>query len=293
LKKNKNAQPERDKWLELRRNSSTRLYRDICLAMKKVNPRCHIRLNDVYTWGGRDTIRFGLDLDAVAPYLGSLVNQDHQEQKGRANEDFDLRKRWLIMNRGFIGPDMPLLSGIATRMKASPELIKAGIKVALDSPARVNGLAMKHYDGASFSLMRAFKQGMIDAGVQGLVPTIGKEVEEMQLYGYEPFEEELVEEWGVKTSGTGRAGYTFGGPSDTYDIRITYFDEENGRSKVVLLVAGQERATFRLDEDTDCWRWRMFDNIRVNKGDEVVLVGKADREEQARLDYIEFIRREE
>lgn len=290
LKKNKNAQPERDKWLELRRNSSTRLYRDICQTMKKVNPKCRVRLNDVYTWGGRDTMRFGLDLEAVAPYLGSIVNQDHQEQKGRIDETFDLRKKWLVMNRSFIGSDMPLLCGIATRMKASPELIRRGIRIALESPAKVNGLAMKHYDGASFSLMRAFKQGMIEAGVQGLAPTIGKEVEEMKLDGYTPFEEELVEEWGVQTDGEGRASYAFDEASGNYDIRITYFDEEDGKSRVTLLVAGRERATFRLDEDTDCWRWRKFGNIRVNKGDTITLVGKADREEQARLDYIEFIR---
>ena len=50
--------------------------------------------------------------------------------------------------------------------------------------------------------MRAFKQGMIDAGVEGLIPCLGKEVEEMVLENYSPFEEELVEEWGVETDGT-------------------------------------------------------------------------------------------
>ena len=39
----------------------------------------------------------------------------------------------------------------------------------------------------------------------------------------------------------------------------------------------------------DKWRWRLFENIQVNRGDEVKLVGQADRKEQARLDYIEFI----
>ncbi len=289
LKKNKNAQPERDKWLAFRRNSSTRLYRQISEKIKKANPKCHLRLNDVFPWSGKDAMSFGLDIKAVAPYLGSVVNQDHQEQRGRANETFALRKHWLETNRKFIGPDMPLISGMATRMKASPELIKAGIKVALEHPAKVNGLALKHYDGASFSLMRAFKQGMIEAGVQGLPPTIGKEVEEMKLDGYMRFEKELVEEWGVQTNGTGRAGYTFNQPSGTYDIRITYFDEEHGKSRITLLIAGQERAVFRLDEDTDCWRYRVFENIRVNKGDDITLMGQADQEEQAKLDYIEFV----
>lgn len=290
LKKNKNAQPERDKWLAFRRNSTTRLYRQISKKIKKENPKCHLRLNDVFPWSGEDALSFGLDMRAVAPYLGSVVNQDHQEQNGRAKETFDLRKEWLEVNRDFIGPDKPLVCGIATRMNAFPKLIKAGIKVALEHPARVNGLAMKHYDGASFSLMRAFKQGMIDAGVQGLLPTIGKEVEEMKLDNYVRFKEELVEEWGVETSGTGKATYTFNEPSGTYDIRITYFDEAEGKSQIKLLVAGRERADFKLDEDTDCWRWRMFKNIRVNKGDDITIAGKADQKERARLDYIEFIR---
>ena len=66
--------------------------------------------------------------------------------------------------------------------------------------ARIDGLALKHYDGASFSLLRAFKQGMIEAGVQGLTHTLGKEVEAMKLEGYTSFEEELAEEWGVDDS---------------------------------------------------------------------------------------------
>ena len=291
LKKNKNAQPERGKWLAFRRDSTTRLYRDISEKIGQENPKCHLRLNDVFAWSGQDAMSFGLDLTAVAPYLGSVVNQDHQEQYGRANETFDLRKRWLAANRGFVGPDMPLICGIATRMKASPELVRAGIKVALEHPARVNGLALKHYDGASFSLLRAFKQGMIEAGVQGIPPTIGKEVEEMKLDNYARFKEELVEEWGVQTDGTGRATYAFDQPSGTYDIRITYFDEEGGKSEIRLFVAGVEKAAFKLDEDSDCWRWRKFPNIQVNKGDEITLEGRADQKEQARLDYIEFLLR--
>ncbi len=289
LRKNKNAQPQRDRWLTLRRNSTTKLYRLISEEIKKGNPRCHLRLNDVFAWGGGDAIDFGMDIKALAPYLGSLVNQDHQEQRGRKNETFSMRKKWLATNRKFIGPDMPFICGIAPRMAASPELVRAGIKVALEHPARVNGLALKHYDGASFSLLRAFKQGMIEAGVQGLTPAIGKEVEEMKLDNYVPFQEELVEEWGVETSGTGTATYTFDEPSGAYDIKITYFDEDNGQSRITLLIAGHERAAFTLDEDVDCWRRRIFENIRVDKGDEIKLVGKANKKERAKLDYIEFI----
>lgn len=289
LKKNKNAQPQRSKWLALRRNSTTKLYRQISEKIKKENPNCHLRLNDVFAWGGGDAIDFGVDIKALTPYLGSLVNQDHQEQRGRKNETFAMRKKWLQTNRNFIGPDMHYVSGIAPRMNASPELVKAGIKVALDHPAKINGLALKHYDGASFSLMRAFKQGMIEAGVRGLTPTIGKEVEEMQLDNYAPFDQELVEEWGVETNATGIASYTFNHPTARYDIRITYFDQDTGQSQITLQIAGKTKAAFTLNEDTDCWRARTFKNIPVKKGEEIKLIGKANKKEEAKLDYIEFI----
>jgi len=290
LKKDRNAQPQRNQWLALRRHSTTKMYRLITEKIQTENPTCHLRLNDVFPWSGVEAIDYGLDVNAVGHYLGSIVNQDHTEQKGKKNETFELRKKWLTTNRKLLGLDKPLVCGIAPRMEASPELVLAGIKVALEHPACVNGVALKHYDGASFSLMRAFKQGMIEAGVQGLAPTLGKEVEEMELENYTPFKEELVEEWGVETNGTGKATYTFNEPSGTYNIRITYFDEENGKSRITLLIAGEERVAFKLDEDTDCWRWRIFENIQMNKGDEITLVGKSDQKEKAKLDYIEFIR---
>ena len=162
-------------------------------------------------------------------------------------------------------------------------------KPAVQHPARINGLALKHYDGASFSLLRSFKQGMIEAGVQGLTPTIGKEVEEMKLEGYKPFKAEIAEEWGVETAGKGQASYKFDQPSGVYDIRITYFDEKAGKSRIKLLIADAEKASFKMDEDCDCWRWRRFKGVRVNKGDTITLIGQADKTEQARLDYIEFI----
>jgi hypothetical protein len=130
---------------------------------------------------------------------------------------------------------------------------------------------------------------MIEGGVQGLTPTVGKEVEEMTLDNYMPFDEEFVEEWGVETQGTGTASYAFDNASGVYDIRISYFDEYDGQGRVTLHIAGIGRASFRLDEDVDCWRWRLFKNIQVNHGDEISLVGEADGAERVRLDYIEFI----
>ena len=110
----------------------------------------------------------------------------------------------------------------------------------------------------------------------------------MQLDNFQRIND-YVEEWGVETTGKGSASYRFEEASGTYDVRITYFDEEEGRSRVQLLVGGREVIDFRLDEDVDCWRWRRFEEIQVNKGNEITVVAEADQKESVRLDFVEFI----
>ena len=56
-----------------------------------------------------------------------------------------------------------------------------------------------------------------------------------------------------------------------------------------LFVGDKEVINFRLDEDADCWRWRLFKNIQVNRGDEIKLLAEADQKERVRLDFVEFI----
>ena len=63
------------------------------------NPRCHLRYNDTYPYRGWVLEDVGMYLDDVSQYLGSLINQDHEEQKGRADETFSRRKAWLEKNR--------------------------------------------------------------------------------------------------------------------------------------------------------------------------------------------------
>jgi hypothetical protein len=290
LKKDWNAQPQKQQWIDFKTRSTTAFYKEIAEKIKEENPSCHLRFNDVLSWRtGAKAIDFGMDIRAVAPYLGSLVNQDHTEQLGVEGEDFSLRKEWLATNRELLGQEMHYLTGIAARMNASPALVKKGIKVALEHPSRVNGLVLKHYDGASFSLLRAFKQGMIEGGVKGIPPILGMEVEDMELDGFEIFREELVEEWGVETKGSGTASAVFSEASGTYGIRITYFDGEEGQSEVQLLVNGEKTASFYMDEDTDCWRWRLFRGIDLKRGDKIELRGSAHGKEGAILDFIEFI----
>ena len=74
-----------------------------------------------------------------------------------------------------------------------------------------------------------------------------------------------------------------------HPAEISYFDQENGQSPVRFYVNGKEKATFRMDEDTDCWRWRQLNKIRIRKGDEIMLEARAVGDEHAILEFIEFI----
>lgn len=282
---------------KFRRISTTKFFSLISNEIKRVkkNPKCHFRYNDIWRWENRtDPHATGLYLDSMLAVgaVGSVVIQDHTEQLGRGDEDFDLRDFWLTENRSFIGANTPLICSFAPRMAATPTLVKAGIKVAVQHSSNIHGLALKHLDGTSFGLMRASKQGMIDAGVQGLTPTIGKEVEDMTLSGFTKFvgSSEYVEDEGARTTSTGTATYTFQGPTNNYKIRLTYFDEENGKSPVKLFINGALRDSFNLDEETDCWRWRTFKGIyKVNTGDQIKLEAVAKGSETPRLDYLEFL----
>ncbi len=293
LRKDPGAQPELSRWHEFREQSTARVYRDLSEAIHKGNPKCQLRLNDNYPWNRSEAIDYGLNLKQICDlgYFESIVTADHQEQRGIKDEDFSLRKHWLATYRKALGPDKPLISGIATQIEATDELVKAGIKVALDHPAQVDGLALKHYDGASFSLLRAFKQGMLEAGVQGFPPTLGLEVENMKLEGYTKLEDELAEEWGVETKTRGTATGIFQHPSGKYDLRLTYYDGKAGQSRVTVDIGDERRMDFKMDEDVGCWRWRTVRNIHLENGDVIALTGVANGDEGAVLDFIEFIPR--
>ena len=87
----------------------------------------------------------------------------------------------------------------------------------------------------------------------------------------------------------GIASFDFDLPSGTYDVRISYFDEEKGHSQVRLFADDDQVVDFKLDGDTDCWTWRRFEKIRLKQGDNIRLVVDAAEPETVRLDYVEFI----
>jgi hypothetical protein len=284
LKDNPNAQPQLDQWLKFRRASTVKIYKLIVDRIHQVNPKIDFRLNEIYPFSGTNVNSTGLYLEDLKKIINSLVIQEHTEQKGYSNT---LRKSWLALDRSLLGPEMPLLSGIPTRMASTPELIKNAIQVSLDGG--VTGIAVKHYDGSPFSLLRAVRNGLSASGVSGFEPHLGLEVENMTLTGYT--KDTYKNEQCVQTSSTGTAKSVFNYPSGSYDVKITYADEKNGQGTVTLFVAGKQKATFKLNEDVGVWRWKTFSNIKIKSGDEIKLVGMANGSEAARVDYIEFIKK--
>jgi hypothetical protein len=62
-----------------------------------------------------------------------------------------------------MGPEFNLVSGVAVRPRATPELIRQGVKIAVET--RMNGIMLGFYDSADFPNLRAVRAGLADAGL--------------------------------------------------------------------------------------------------------------------------------
>jgi Glycosyl hydrolase-like 10 len=278
LRDNPNAQPQLDQWLNFRRASTTKIYKQIIDHMRKGNPKIDFRINDL---NNRPT---GLYLEDLKTYITSVHMSTHTEQNGYQNTD---RKSRIQTTRYFIGPDASIIPGIPVRIFATPALVKSSIKISVDNGA--NGIALKHYDGASYSLLRAVRDGLSAAGVKGFTPHLGMEVENMTLAGYSP--DSCLMEHCVKTSGTGTAKSVFTSISGVYDIIVSYVDEKEGQSTLTLAVGGKQKGEWKLSEDVGCWRRKTLPGIKIKNGDEIKITGVANGKELARVDYIEFVKK--
>jgi hypothetical protein len=289
LKANPQAQPQSDQWLALRRNSTARIYRLISERIHREKPDLEFRLNDHLPFGSslKANLATGLHFEDLKGVINSCVNQDHTEQIGNPNETFSYRKTWIAVNRSLLGAETPLISGVAVRPKATPALIRKGIQAAVDSG--VNGIACKHYDGATYSMLRAVRDGLRAAGVKGFTPIIGIEAESMTLSGYGS--DTYLDESCIKTTGTGTAVWKFTPPSGIYDIIVSYAGEQGGQGSLTVSVGGHEKVRWPLNEKIGCWKRKTLPQITVKSGDEIKITGVAGGFEGARVDFMEFIPR--
>jgi hypothetical protein len=291
LKADPQAQPQLDQWLAFRRKSVARIYQLIAERIHRERPSVDFRINDTLAFGpGIKADRaVGLYLEDLQGAINSCVLQDHTEQNGNAGETFSQRKSWIADNRSSLAAGVPLISGVAVRPKATPALVRKGIQAAVESGA--NGIACKHYDGSTYSLLRAVRDGLSAAGVKGFAPILGIEAESMKLSGY--VSDTYLDESCIKTTGTGTAVSKFAQASGLYDVIVSYASEKEGQASLSLSVGGSEKAAWRLNEGVGegvgCWKRRTIPKIKIQSGDEIKITGVAGGAEGARVDFIEFI----
>lgn len=277
LRDNPNAQPQLDQWLDFRRASTTKIYKLVTGRIHQANPKIDFRLNDL---NNRSS---GLHLDELkAGNINSIHLSTHTEQNGYQNSD---RASRIATTLYYAGKDVPVIAGVPTRLLTTPEIVKSSVKISVDAGAK--GLGVKHYDGSPYSLLRALRNGISEAGVEGFTPVVGIEVEDMTLSGYEP-DKYLIEPC-VKTSAKGTATSRFKNASGIYTLIVSYVDEKEGQGTIAVSVNGKQKAIWNLNEDVGCWKRKSIPNIKVNNGDEIKITGTANGKESARVDFIEFI----
>jgi hypothetical protein len=99
--------------------------------------------------------KFGMDLPGLAKVWDSIRNSDYSGQKAGDPAELDHRREWFSSERKDVGPNYPIIAGVAVRPKMTPELIRQAIDIGLDINAV--GLSLGHYDGAEFPMLRAVR----------------------------------------------------------------------------------------------------------------------------------------
>lgn len=276
LKDNPHAEPQLTNWRNFRKSCTTDIYKAVTDRIHQENPRIDFRLNDL------NDRTSGLTLEDLKNNINSVHLSTHTEQNGYQKTD---RKSRILTTKYFMGNDIPIIPGVPTRLLTTPEIIKSSIKISVDNGAK--GIGIKHYDGSPYSNLRAVRNGLSEAGVSGFSPMLGMEVENMDLSGFSA--DKFLIEPCVQTTGTGTASSTFGNATGLYNAIVSYADQKGGQGTLTLYVAGKPKASWKLTEDVDCWRRKTIPNLKINKGDEIKLVGVANGSETVRVDFIEFI----
>jgi len=158
LLKDPTSQPELRQWQQFRFASVAAFYKMLQPAVHRAKPGTVLRYN-MHAKNPRD---FGVDIVQLKPHLDALRIQDYSEQTGQAAA-MNGKRSWLTEERGNMGPEFNLVSGVAVRPRATPELIRQGVKIAVET--KMNGIMLGFYDSADFTNLRAVRTGLADAGL--------------------------------------------------------------------------------------------------------------------------------
>jgi hypothetical protein len=152
--------PEIFDFLKFRCASMTKMFARVHDTVRSINPKIDVRLNAfIYDFWELS----GIEFSALGPHLGSIRSSNYDEQEGRM-EYMEHKRQFLLAVRAAAGDDIPFLSSIGIRPKATPELVRKGVLISSECGA--DGLSLGHYDGASLRLLEAIGDGLRDADVR-------------------------------------------------------------------------------------------------------------------------------
>ena len=152
------AEPALSDWRNFRFRSSARFYQALHARLPQLNPAIDLR----YSQHMSDPVNWGIKLSVLQPHLNSVRIQEYSEQEGDPAL-MPNKRRLLTAVRRELGPTFPVHSAIGVRMKATPELIAEGVRIAVE--CGMNGVTLGHYDGATFPMLRGVRTGLTQAGV--------------------------------------------------------------------------------------------------------------------------------
>ena len=155
------AQPALGEWQEFRYQSAARFYQTFHAGVHALKRDIDIRYNLHMT----NPLDWGVKLTAMQPHVDSLRIMDYTEQEGDPAL-MDKKRQWLNGLRKDSGRDWPMISAIGVRLKATPELISEGVQIAVETG--MDGVALGHYDGATFPMLRGIRAGLLAAKVSGV-----------------------------------------------------------------------------------------------------------------------------
>ncbi|MEM7579313.1 MAG: hypothetical protein AAF316_05555 [Cyanobacteria bacterium P01_A01_bin.80] len=137
------------------------------------------------------------------------------------------------------------------------------------------------------------------------------EAEDMELSGEYRVEsidvasdKKVISLRGGETEGTGEANFNFNGDTGKYNIKVNYFDENDGVGNLKLFQGSKQLTSIDLDKqlgsalaDDKTLTTKEIKGVEIKAGDSFTLAGIEDGNsktaEHARVDYIEFIPVEE
>lgn len=123
---------------------------------------------------------------------------------------------------------------------------------------------------------------------------VRSEVEQFTLSGYQIKSQTSGSNGKVislaPTVQSGNAVGKFAGTSGTYSVRLGYWDTQNGAAQATVTLAGRTaQLSFNRTSGGQQTQKTLFSNLPLKTGDRIEIRGKANQQDRAKVDWIEFI----